>query len=133
MKPQNRSRNAARQRRSRRRPNNAQGRPAKAAAVDGGVLLATAILASMGIVMSFSATAPLALEATLPPLFIHHLEGLALGVVLAALCMSLSLRFWRAAAFPFWVLGVGLLVATLLFGVDGGFEGEGRTAGVLLG
>ena len=116
MKPQNRSRNAARQRG--RRAKNVQGSPAKSASVDGGVLLATAILASMGIVMSFSATAPLALEATLPPLFIHHLEGLALGVVLAALCMSLSLRFWRAAAFPFWVLGVGLLVATLLFGVE---------------
>ena len=65
-------------------------------ALDGGVLVSTALLASLGIVMSYSATAPLALENPLPPLFLDHLAGLGLGLALAGICSKLSLRFSRA-------------------------------------
>ena len=86
--------------------------------LDGGILLSTALLASLGVVMSYSATAPLALENTLPPLFLDHLAGLGLGFIAAGICTSLSLRFWRAAAFFLWALGIGLLIATAFAGVE---------------
>lgn len=86
--------------------------------LDGGVLVSTALLASLGIVMSYSATAPLALENPLPPLFLDHLAGLGLGLALAFICSKSSLRFWRALAFPLWALGIGLLIATTLVGIE---------------
>ena len=86
--------------------------------LDGGVLFTSALLACAGVVMSYSATAPLALETHLPPLFLDHLTGLGLGLVVAGVCSSLSLHFWRAVALPLWALGVGLLLATQFFGTE---------------
>ena len=87
--------------------------------LDGGVLVSATLLASLGVVMSYSATAPLAPKSTLlPPLFLDHLGGLGLGLVVAGICTTLSLRFWRAAAFPLWALGIGLLIATAFAGVE---------------
>jgi len=86
--------------------------------LDGGVLLSTTLLVSLGVVMSYSATAPLALETPLPPLFVDHLGGLGLGLIGAGVCTTLSLRFWRAAVFPLWALGIGLLIATAFAGVE---------------
>ena len=108
-----------RARRPNRKPRNfTTSNSAIANSLDGGVLFSATLLASLGVVMSYSATAPLALERTLPPLFVDHLGGLGLGLVVAGVCTTLSLRFWRAAAFPLWALGVGLLIATAFAGVE---------------
>lgn len=90
----------------------------KRTAVDGGVLTAVAILVSLGIVMSYSATAPLALDTNLPPLFLDHLIGLGIGLLVALVAMSMPLGFWQRLALPLWCLGVLLLAATLVFGVE---------------
>ncbi|MFP8875018.1 MAG: putative lipid II flippase FtsW [Myxococcota bacterium] len=90
----------------------------KIATLDGGVLTATAILISLGIVMSYSATAPLALDTNLPPLFLDHLIGLGIGLAAALIAMGLPLRVWQKLALPLWAVGVTLLAATLLFGIE---------------
>ena len=90
----------------------------KSAALDGGVLTAAAVLISLGIVMSYSATAPLALDTNLPPLFLDHLAGLAIGLFAAVIAMSVPLRIWQKLALPLWGIGVLLLICTLLFGIE---------------
>jgi len=117
-----RDRLGAKKRRARRKDSNARNLdsapPRTVSALDGGVLLSTTLLASLGIVMIFSATTPLALETHLPPLFLDHLVGLGVGLVIAGICTTLSLHFWRAAAFPLWAIGIGLLLATAFAGVE---------------
>jgi len=116
------NRRGQKKRRARRKGWNARNftpsNPGIASGLDGGILLSTTLLVSLGVVMSYSATAPLAWEAPVPPLFVDHLGGLALGLVVAGVCVTLSLRFWRAAAFPLWALGIGLLIATAFAGVE---------------
>lgn len=82
----------------------------------GGVIAATAALVCIGLVMVWSATAPLAIEARVPPHFARHLGGLGLGVALAWLCMVLPLAVWRRIALPLWALAVALLGLTLVAG-----------------
>ena len=88
------------------------------ATLDGGVVAASLVLASLGVIMSYSATAPLASRGGIPPLFLDHVLGLAIGVAIAAVAMWLPLSLWRRLAIPFWALGVGLLGLTWLFGVE---------------
>jgi cell division protein FtsW len=88
------------------------------AGIDPGIALATGVLIALGVVMSYSATAALALDATIPPLFSHHLSGLAIGLAAMALAYALPCSSLRRIAMPFWLLTVGLLVATLAFGVE---------------
>ena len=95
--------------------------PAAAQAVsglDGGVLLAASVLISMGVVMSYSGTAPLALRESVPPLFLQHLKALCGGLALAAAASFVPLRFWHRCAMPLWAVGVLLLLATYLFGAE---------------
>jgi cell division protein FtsW len=89
------------------------GRPAPP---HGGVVAATAMLACIGLVMVWSATAPFAIESRVPPHFARHLAGLLLGVALALTCMALPLAAWRRVALPLWALCVGLLGLTLVAG-----------------
>jgi len=84
--------------------------------LDGGVVVAAAVLISMGVVMSYSGTAPLALRESVPPLFLQHLKALIAGLALATAASFIPLRFWHRCAMPFWTIGVLLLVATVLFG-----------------
>jgi cell division protein FtsW len=84
--------------------------------LDGGVLLAGAVLISMGVVMSYSGTAPLAMRESLPPLFLQHLKALVAGLALAAGASFVPLRVWHRCAMPLWAVGVLLLLATFLFG-----------------
>ncbi len=84
----------------------------------GAVTLVSFLMISLGVVMSYSATAPLALDETLPPLFLKHLSAACLGVVCAWCAMRISLRSWRRAALPLWCLGVGLLALTAGAGVE---------------
>jgi cell division protein FtsW len=86
--------------------------------LDGGALLAGGGLLGMGVVMSYSSTAPLALDRLLPPLFVEHVGALALGLVAATAALLTPLRWLRALALPAWGLAVALLLATDLFGVE---------------
>ncbi|MCL4685543.1 putative lipid II flippase FtsW [Myxococcota bacterium] len=90
--------------------------PARLAAPHGGVVAATAVLACVGLIMVWSTTSPLALDAPVPPHFLRHLAGLVAGVVLAGVCMLLPLSAWRRLALPLWALCIGLLVLTLVAG-----------------
>ena len=89
-----------------------------APSLDGGILTSILVLASLGIIMSYSATAPLAASGGIPPLFLDHLVGLAIGIAAGALALQLPLGFWRQAAIPFWLAGVSLLALTWFFGVE---------------
>ena len=97
---------------------NARASHKKDAGVDPGISIASALLISMGVVMSYSATAALALDSRLPPLFFDHLVGVAIGLAAAAGAYTLSARALRRLAIPFWLLTVGGLLATVLLGVE---------------
>lgn len=87
-------------------------------AVDGGVLVSAGLLIGIGVVMSYSSTAPLDLGTPIPALFLKQLTALAIGLSAAALVVATPIRFWRALAIPAWAVGVLLLAATALFGVE---------------
>ena len=57
---------------------------AATAGLDTGVALSSLILILFGVVMSYSATAALALDSRFPPLFFDHVTGLIAGLVLGA-------------------------------------------------
>lgn len=86
--------------------------------IDPGISISTALLISMGVVMSYSATAALALDSNMPPLFFDHLVGLCLGLAAGAGAYSLPAHVLRRLAMPIWLITVSLLVLTLLFGLE---------------
>lgn len=88
------------------------------AGVDPGISISTALLISMGVVMSYSATAALALDSKFPPLFFDHLIGLAIGLTAAAGAYALPAPVLRRLAIPFWLLTLAMLLATLAFGTE---------------
>jgi cell division protein FtsW len=85
---------------------------------EGGTLLPVAILLGLGVVMSYSATAPLALDTRLPPHFLRHLGAVILGGLAAFGVARVPLAVWRRGALPLWIAGVALMVATAAFGVE---------------
>jgi cell division protein FtsW len=93
-------------------------REGETTAIDPGITIASAILIALGVVMSYSATAALALDAPIPPLFFDHLLGLVLGLAAAAVAYAMPAAWLRRLALPFWAVSVALLVTTLLFGVE---------------
>ena len=86
--------------------------------IDPGISISTALLISMGVVMSYSATAALALDAKMPPLFFDHLVGLGIGLGAAAGAYALPAAALRRLAMPIWLFSVAMLAATLAFGVE---------------
>ncbi len=86
--------------------------------LSGGVSLAAAILISLGVVMSYSTTAPLDIDVPIPPLFRQHLLALGIGMLAMIGAMALPLRLWRRLALPLWVVGVVLLVLTATIGIE---------------
>ncbi len=80
------------------------------------LLGAVLVLAGLGAVMSYSTTAPLALDARVPPHFLRHLGALAAGGLLAAGAARLPLRAWHVLALPLWGLAVVTLALTLWLG-----------------
>ncbi len=86
--------------------------------LDPAIAIASACLIGSGIVMSYSATAALALDAQVPPLFFDHLVGLLLGFAAAAMAYAMPASFLRRLALPFWAGSVLLLVATLVVGLE---------------
>jgi cell division protein FtsW len=120
-----RARDSRRRGRAERNPSTAPGtRPSRLARAlggdgfDGAVLTAITLLASFGVVMIYSASAPLALDATVSPYFTRHVTAIVLAIAIAAVVTRVPLRAFRAAALALWIAGVALLVATLWVGVS---------------
>jgi cell division protein FtsW len=86
--------------------------------LDGGVSVAAIALISLGVVMSYSTTAPLDIDVTIPPLFRQHMLALAVGAASLALAMTVPLRLWQRLAIPIWGFGMVLLVLTAVIGVE---------------
>ena len=86
--------------------------------IDSGLLLSALVLIGMGVVMSYSTTAPLSINQAIPPLFINHMSALAVGLVAATAAAFVPLEVWHRIAMPVWFVGVVLLFATFLFGVE---------------
>ncbi len=86
--------------------------------LDAGVGAAAIALISVGVVMSYSTTAPLDIDITFPPLFQNHLIALGLGLLAGLAAMWLPLRFWQRLAFPIWAVSLVLLLVTAIFGVE---------------
>ncbi|MEE8165559.1 MAG: FtsW/RodA/SpoVE family cell cycle protein, partial [Myxococcota bacterium] len=97
---------------------NAAARSEEPSRIDPGIAIATGSLIALGVVMSYSATAALALDAVIPPLFFDHLFGLVLGLAAASLAYRLPASSLRQLALPFWMVTLLLLGLTLLFGVE---------------
>ena len=86
--------------------------------IDSGLLLSALVLVGIGVVMSYSTTAPLSIDQTIPPLFVHHMTALAIGLITATAAAFVPLVMWHRIALPIWILGVLMLFATFLFGVE---------------
>ncbi len=113
------SRSTAQSKRIVRAPARAgQGAEGAALAPDGGILVAAGLLIGIGVVMSYSTTATLSLESSIPPLFLHHVGALAVGLPLAAALAFVPTRTLRGVALPIWAVSVLFLVLTALFGVE---------------
>ena len=87
-------------------------------APDTGVVISVLLLASMGTVMSYSITATLALDHSIPPLFLAHLGALGVGILIAGAIMWTPIERWRQAALPLWLISILLLVGVEFFGVE---------------
>ncbi len=86
--------------------------------IDSGLLLSALVLVGIGVVMSYSTTAPLAIEQRIPPLFVHHMTALAIGLATATAAAFIPVVLWHRIALPIWFVGVMLLFATFLIGVE---------------
>jgi cell division protein FtsW len=86
--------------------------------IDSGLLLSALVLVGIGVVMSYSTTSALSIDATIPPLFLHHMAALAIGLATATAAAFVPIVMWHRIALPIWILGVLLLFATFLFGVE---------------
>ncbi len=93
-------------------------KPAEGGGLDSNIAIATALLVATGVVMSYSATAALALDSRLPPLFFDHLVGLAMGMIAGAVAYYTPSGALRRLALPAWLLSVVLLALTFFFGVE---------------
>ena len=108
---------ASRKRLARDRPKPGETRPG-GLLLDGGVSLAAIALISLGVVMSYSTTAPLDIDVKFPPLFQHHLLALITGLAAMAVAAALPLRLWQRIALPLWAASILLLVLTHWFGAE---------------
>jgi cell division protein FtsW len=106
----------------RSRTHSARTRPAPrsgaSAGPDGAVVASIAILTALGVVINYSATAPLAMGEALPPLALRHMLGVAAALAAAAATYRIPVAWWRRAALPLWAGGVILLAATLVIGLE---------------
>lgn len=86
--------------------------------LDAGVGSAAIVLVGVGVVMSYSTTAALDIDAAIPPLFRQHLLALAVGGAAMVAAMWVPLRIWRRLAVPIWAASLLLLLFTAAFGVE---------------
>jgi cell division protein FtsW len=99
------------------RPRAVSGR-ALAGRLDRGVLAAASLLAGIGLVMSYSTTAPMKLGEAVPPFFARHLVALAAALACAGAALRVPSAIWRRLALPAWAASALLLAATLTAGVE---------------
>ena len=92
--------------------------PKPGARIDSGLLISAGALIGVGVVMSYSTTAPLASNRAIPPLFVQHLVALAIGLAAATGAAFVPVTLWQRIALPAWFVGVLLLAATALFGAE---------------
>jgi len=78
------------------------------------------LLASIGAVAVFSATAPLALDQPLPPHFLRHALAALVGGAVVIVAARIPIAAWYRLALPLWGVSVVLLGATLVIGLAGG-------------
>ena len=107
--------NALKDRRGQRRNSASTG--VLSAPPDAGVVISVLLLASIGTVMSYSTTATMALDHSVPPLFLAHVGALGLGLVIAAAVMWIPIQGWRRAALPLWIFSLALMLAVEFFGI----------------
>ncbi len=88
------------------------------APLHGGVVTSCALLCAAGLVMVYSATAPLAMEAAFPPHFVRQAIASLIGLAIAAFALRVPLSAWYRLALPLWGVGVVALVATAWFGAE---------------
>lgn len=81
----------------------------------GAITSAAGVLAAIGAVAVFSATATKS-DATFSPYFVRHAAGLAIGTLLLLGASRLPLVAWYRLALPFYLGSVALLAATLVVG-----------------
>jgi cell division protein FtsW len=86
--------------------------------LDGAVVTAAALLALLGLLMVYSATATRDLERLVPPYFVRQLGACLVGVAVAAGAARVPLAAWQRLALPLWAGGIALLLATLAAGVS---------------
>ncbi len=89
-----------------------------APALDGGIAASAAVLAGLGVVMVYSATAPLAIGEPVPPLALRHLLGMAVAALCVAVASVVPLAVWRRLALPAWGIAILLLLLTPLVGLE---------------
>jgi cell division protein FtsW len=77
-------------------------------------------LASIGAVAVYSATAPLALDAAIPPYFLRHALAAGVGACVVLLAARVPLTAWHRLALPLWVVSLALLGVTVAIGVVSG-------------
>jgi cell division protein FtsW len=82
------------------------------------VIASTAILAGIGILMVYSSTAPLSIGSAIPPHFIRHCVAVAVGVSCIAVVLRIPTALWLRLALPLWGLGIAMLLATAIAGVE---------------
>jgi cell division protein FtsW len=82
--------------------------------------LAVLLLLGIGAVAVFSATAPLALDQTLPPHFLRHALAAGFGGGAVFVAARVPLAVWHRLALPLWLVSLALLGATLVIGLVGG-------------
>jgi cell division protein FtsW len=82
--------------------------------------VAVLLLASIGAVAVYSATAPLALEAAIPPFFLRHALSVGVGAGVVAAAARVPLSVWHRLALPLWGISLALLFVTLGVGVVSG-------------
>ena len=87
-------------------------------ALDGGMIAAFSILAGVGLVMTYSLTAPLAATSAMPPQFIRQLVALATSILVLIAALRVPLAVWRRFALPLWGVSSVLLLATLVVGIE---------------
>jgi cell division protein FtsW len=84
------------------------------------LLCATLLLATLGMVMVFSATQVIAKEQFGSPYYFikHEILHLALGIIILYICMKVPYRVYRSAAVWGIIIGVLSLVSVLLWGIE---------------
>ncbi|MBK7950393.1 MAG: cell division protein FtsW [Deltaproteobacteria bacterium] len=86
------------------------------AGLEPGIAISSGLLILLGVIMSYSATAALALDSHFPPLFFDHVTGLIAGVALGAIGYWAPSVVIRRLALPLWGVMILMLVVTLIVG-----------------